>query len=506
MNFPIPTRRVSEGSSPLSRFEVTFLSAEGMVGISRGRKSAVAVSIATESPEGTKGVSADHVSSLRDSPIIACPKTPDSRLRLSPIVAWRLSKRATSNFTHRIESTTRPILLGIAFLFWIVTTNSVFADTLELSIGGHLNGDVRRIPEKKLDIIAVDDEIRLAFPTSRVSRVVESDKLATYRRYVEKAGEDSERHYLLALWCADSSNMPNNTQSYKRHHMQMAIRFDPDHERARASLGYVKENNRWIRYSDLQRSRGMISVGGRWVLPEAAAIEKIQTTTSKDAKLWIREIELLLRVAMRGNSKSPEALATLKAIDDPMAAMAVAKQLLEGNHSRTMNLLWVELLGRFKNRTSVEALVRTGLAESDDVVREAAIAELQEYGSGSAVASYTRMLRSNDNGAVTQALRGLSYFPDIELAPIYIEALVTKHTKTEAPGAGTQSSFAGDGSTAFSQGGKPKTVTYYLENPGALSLLKTVEPDVDYGYDQKRWREYFAAKRGSYSGDLRRDP
>ncbi|TWU43345.1 hypothetical protein Q31b_23840 [Novipirellula aureliae] len=460
MNSSNQSQRYSEGSCSLLRFEPISLSAEGTVGISHGLASVASVSIGTKNPEGT----------------------------------------------HRFGMIIRSILLSIAFLLWIIPPRSVFGDAIELSIGGHLNGEVRRIPEKKVDIVAVDDDIRLAFPTSRVSRVVESDKLAAYRRHAAKAGEDAQLHYLLAVWCADPKNMPNYTQAYKRHHMQMAIRFDPDHERARASLGYVKENNRWIRYSDLQRSRGMISVGGKWVLPEAAAIEKIQTTTSKDAKLWIREIEILLRIAIRGNSKSPEAFASLQAIDDPMAAMAVAKQLLEENHNRKMNLLWVELLGRFKNRTSVEALVRTGLANPDDVVREAAISKLHEFGSRSAVASYTRMLRSNDHGAVTQALRALSYFPDIELAPIYIESLVTKHTKTEAPGAGTQSSFAGDGSTAFSQGGKPKTVTYYLENPGALSLLKTVEPDVDYGYDQQRWREYFAAKRSSYSGDLRRDP
>ena len=65
------------------------------------------------------------------------------------------------------------------------------------------------------------------------------------------------------------------------------------------------------------------------------------------------------------------------------------------------------------------------------------------------------------------------------------------------------SSSSGGGGLAM--GGKPKVVTRYLENPPVLTLLKMIEPDVDFGYDKLAWQKYFAAKLGRSSGDLRRD-
>ncbi|WP_345684910.1 HEAT repeat domain-containing protein [Novipirellula caenicola] len=393
----------------------------------------------------------------------------------------------------------------IAALSLVTEPTSLRGDTVEISGGGHVSGKVRRLDDKKMDIIAVDDEISVAIPQSRVRRVVSSDKLGEYLRNVAIAGDDAEMQYKLAIWCA--TNIKDNTDAYKRFHMQLAIRFDPEHSKARAALDYVKdEDGKWIRYSDLQRSRGMISVAGKWMLPEAAAIEEIQDASNVDSKKWIKEVDRLIRVAVRGGSKGDEAIAALKAIDDPLAASAIAKQLLQGKHNQRFKRLWVEILGRFRNSVSVEALVRVGVQESDNVIREAAMEELQQYGSGSAVATYVNMLGSSDNGDVLRAARALSYFPRPELAQTYIDALVTKHTETSAAGPGMQVGSSSSGGGGLSMGGKPKVITRYLENPPVLTLLKMIEPDVDFGYDKLAWRKYFAAKLGRSSGDLRRDP
>ena len=54
----------------------------------------------------------------------------------------------------------------------------VDADTVEISGGGHLTGDVSRQADSV--VIRVDDEIHIALPASRVRRVVDSDQLAAY--------------------------------------------------------------------------------------------------------------------------------------------------------------------------------------------------------------------------------------------------------------------------------------------------------------------------------------
>lgn len=52
---------------------------------------------------------------------------------------------------------------------------------------------------------------------------------------------------------------------------------------------------------------------------------------------------------------------------------------------------------------------------------------------------------------------------------------------------------------------KKKVFVQTQNNRDVLSLLQMIEPDVDYGYDEQRWREHFANKRSKFSGDLRRD-
>lgn len=393
-----------------------------------------------------------------------------------------------------------------------LTSAVAIADTVELSGGGHVTGRVQRLADKDIVIIQVDDDVRIAVPENRVRRVIMTKEMAEYERHVIKAGNDAELHYKLGIWCVREKNFPGDSDHYKRYHMQRAIELNPDHEEARASLGYKKEKGDWVRVSDLMRSRGMIlAPGGGWQLPEAVAMKENRKSAEVASKTWTKEISRLTVVIIRGKGKVEEAWATLKAIEDPLAAEAVAGQLLDsrGNNrqGRELRLLWVKLLGGFKNGVSVPALVLAGIDEPDDYVREAALTELLQFGSGSAVATYLPMLKSNDNQIVNRAARALSWFPDPELAMTYVDALETTHKKEIAPGPGMQVGLGGDGNGGLAMGGnKKKVLTYTKKNPAVLGLLNKIEPDANYGMDEKRWREHFAAKLTRYDGDLRRDP
>ena len=125
------------------------------------------------------------------------------------------------------------------------------------------------------------------------------------------------------------------------------------------------------------RGRGMISRAGRWEMPESVAIEDFQQDTDTNAKKWIKEVKRLVALVLRNSKKSAEALAALEAIEDPLAASAIADQLNEsrerGNQRREMRMLWIRLLGKFRNSVSVRTLVQAGLVEDDEVIREAAL-------------------------------------------------------------------------------------------------------------------------------------
>ena len=387
----------------------------------------------------------------------------------------------------------------------VLTTRAVLADTVEISGGGHLTGQVSRKSDSV--VVRVDDEIHVALPASRVRRVVASDQLKAYREQVAKAGDNAELHYQLAVWCITGSNIPGNSKHYRTHHLQRAVTLDPEHAKARAGLGFKKQNGKWIRTSDLMRGRGMISRAGRWEMPESVAIEDFQQDTDVNAKKWIKEVKRLVALVLRNSKKSPEALAALQAIEDPLAASAIADQLNEsrerGNQRREMRMLWIRLLGKFRISVSVRTLVQAGLVE-EEVIREAALDLLVEYGSGSAVATYLACLTKNDNQLVNRAARALTWFPDPELAMNYVDALVTTHKTEQAPSSAINAGF-GDGGGGLQTGGKKKVFVQTQNNRDVLSLLQMIEPDVDYGYDEQRWREHFANKRSKFSGDLRRD-
>jgi hypothetical protein len=335
--------------------------------------------------------------------------------------------------------------------------------------------------------------------------------LQKYRSKVIEAGnDDAELQYQLGIWCVTDDNVPGDSQHYRRYHMQRAIELDPDHAQARGSLGYTKSEGKWVRSTDLMRDRGMIWHGRGWELPETVAIEDFQDAANVESKKWIREVNRLTKSVLHGSAKSQESLEALQAIRDPLAAEAIAKQLSESrgktNQSQPMRLMWINLLGRFQNSISVQALVVAGIDEQDATVREAALKQLLEYGSGSAVATYLPMLKSNDNKLVNRAARALQWFPDPELALTYVDALVTTHTKQIAGGPGMQAGFDDQGGGGLAMGGKPKVIKTPRTNPAVYTLVKLIEPDVDHGYDEKAWQLHFSNKRTRYSGDLRRDP
>src|SRR5581483_6953261 len=45
------------------------------------------------------------------------------------------------------------------------------------------------------------------------------------------------------------------------------LKVDPDHAGARAALGYILDNGRWITEDDQMRAKGMVKFQGRWMTP-----------------------------------------------------------------------------------------------------------------------------------------------------------------------------------------------------------------------------------------------
>lgn len=392
----------------------------------------------------------------------------------------------------------------------LMAPGTATADTLELLAGVQVDGKIVRKNDsgaKPSVVIEVDPGLRIAIPQQRIRKTINDADLGWYKAELDKAGDDAEAHYQLGRKCKEKGLLAQREYHYRR-----AIEIDPNHSKSRSQLGYARDGNQWVLFDKLQQQRGMISVAGKWKVSEVYARQRMRDTANGAAKIWIKKFEGLRKLYLRQGKRSEEALATILAIDDPLASSAIAEALenSRGNNSDPQSLrrIYIKLLASLKTSTAVQALVKTALLDADQAMRTEALMQLQQYGGGSAVATYLPILSSPKSkpSDITAALRGLNYFPDPELWRQYIDALITTHKTVSAPGPGMQAGRNNQGGMGLGMGGKPVVRTERQTNAGALELLRQIAPGVDYRYDEAAWRNHFANLLMQSPNDLRRDP
>ena len=401
--------------------------------------------------------------------------------------------------------------LGIAIGFGdraaVAEETSGAAAVTEIIGGGMVASPVTS--RGRFTVLALDNDLRVAVPDNRTRPVVEPDQVATYRRRSESVSSSAEDQIELARWCRTAGELKRLKDEYALHHYRQALRDDPDNEVARAATGYSRQKGGWIPRETLMARRGMVRHGGAWKMPEAALIEDRDEAAEEVARNHSVELKRALTALRRGGRRSDSARETLRSIDDPSAVTAVAELFSDRETPvpRELRLLWIEKLRDWGGGPAAAAIVRAALDDPDSVVRDASLRVLTDwpFGRSSARATYTPMLAAKDPAIINRAARALSYFPDPESALRYTDAVVTEHVSVQAPGAGLNLGFGSRGGSGFSTGGKAKRVVKRSQNPGVVTLLRAIAPEVNFGYDEDAWRNYFAAKLNTGPDDLRRD-
>jgi hypothetical protein len=153
------------------------------------------------------------------------------------------------------------------------------ADIVHLTNGGTIEG---KVTERDGKVIIEQPNGVIVIPASRVEHIERKPcNLEIYeglRAQVDvKAPGAADRFAELARWC-QQRNMGNQARDgYRR-----ALDFDPDCAAARAALGFVRHEDRWLTGEELAQARGMVRHGDAWVTPEAKA-DLVRLQAEKEA-------------------------------------------------------------------------------------------------------------------------------------------------------------------------------------------------------------------------------
>ena len=131
---------------------------------------------------------------------------------------------------------------------------------------------------------------------AEVERIEETDdpwdQLERLRR--ELAQGTADERYRFAEWARGQG-----FQDEARKAFLDVLRVDPDHPGARAALGYVLQDGRWITETDRNRALGLVEVDGEWVTPQEKARRLAEKREAREKEREAREAKELAREAER---------------------------------------------------------------------------------------------------------------------------------------------------------------------------------------------------------------
>jgi hypothetical protein len=389
------------------------------------------------------------------------------------------------------------------------TRSATGDDVAELRFGGSLRGEIRQYSaeDKQGQLIRISDGLFMAVPDVEVRRVRADDAaLEEYRRLAAAAPQTAEAQWELSRWC----NAQRLT-AQKQRHLERTIELDPNHGPARQELGYEPRGNGWVLRTALRRGRGLVRDGGKWRFAEEVISLRGADEQMAARKDWLRTLSGLKTQVLRGGPRGQDAANQIRNIADPAADEAVTAEFKDvSDRAQFPRHMWLEILGRLRTSISVNTIVQAALNDPSPSIRERAYELLNEYGKYQAVPYFVSLLKDQNNAVVRSAARALTEVNDPEIVLDLVDALVTQHREERAPGNEMNIGMSRDGSGGLGgmqMGGKKVVINHDIRNPEVLTaLLELVPEDVNFQYDEDRWRMYFANLMSPRPGDLRRDP
>ncbi len=385
----------------------------------------------------------------------------------------------------------------------------VRADVFVLSTQGEVRGQLVNRDEspRKRYIINTTSGGQLVLNADQVVQVrPQSVAEMKYDRYRVDCPDTPEGHWIMSEWCRN-----NKLYQERKEHLRRVIELDPNHAEARRGLGYSQIDGRWVTQEQVMLENGYVrskQAPGKWVLPQEEELLERREKVTRAQLEWHAKIKRWS--TWLGTDKGAEAVAGIKAIDDPFAVNALAKHM-ETESRQDVRMLYLHALGHINVPAALNILVGVSLYDRDDEIRAAARDEVLAREYQPAVATYVQALKNKDNAVVNRAAAALGLLKDpMAISPL-IDALVTTHTfviQKGQPGqmSSTFSSGQGGGGGGFTFGGSStQTVKRTFENRDVLQSLVELTGGTSFNFDVKAWKYWYVSQRKPKTLDARRD-
>ncbi len=384
----------------------------------------------------------------------------------------------------------------------LLATTPAQGETFVLTNGGRIEGEWLNHETKPLIAyeIATTSGGRITLSADQVERViVKSESLQRYEAELPKVPDTIEGHWEMAERCRKAKLTPQ-----REAHLRRVLDLSPDHTNARHALGYSQVNGEWIKPEEWLTRQGFVRHKGAWKLSQEIELDAAQERRELEEKEWRKRLKRWRSSITRGRNDSADALAQLRATDSGYAITALAEMLNEKDETKSLKLVYIEILGRFNNSNAAAALLERVMTDPDLEVRERCLTALQKNGRQQALAMLTRTLKDKDNRIVNQAAWALGRLEDPAAIPALIEAVVTTHKyKMGAPG-GINAGMGSNGG-GLTMGGRPKVIERQMQNRQVLAALTFLTPDgVNFAYNQQAWRDWLGQLRSVPGVNLRR--
>jgi hypothetical protein len=327
-----------------------------------------------------------------------------------------------------------------------------------------------------------------------------SAPMVEYERIRPTFPDTVDGQWALAQWCREQQLMAQRTE-----HLRRIIDLEPNHERARSLLGYMRVDGEWVTRESLMEQRGYVKSPRGWELPQEVQLREERRKREQAEREWFARLNMLR--SRLDSAKADDARRVIASITDPHALRAMQRHLDHKNEkNRDVRLDMVEGLVSINTSAAHALMVERALFDVDSDVRITCMEKLGKIKNYDVVRMFIGYLRDSAVETVNRAALGLAYMHDPSAISPLIDALITVHVKVTTSGSANQhaATFGSGGQSNFASGGTATKHVNKSHNEQVRATLADLT-GVDFAFDKEQWRTWYNAQRKAGNVDARRD-